>query len=236
MDGNVGTQLRGKQSVYEESSTRLVPLGTKLELAERIFRYALNGTGTLAPGKLVVQPDNVVLHVGRAIAAAAKGALKVTVTLGATAATANQYRDGYLVINTEGTMYRIKSHPAAALSTAVELTLYDGLAVALAGDETVDLVPNVFSELIISDANQNDRAMGWPIIAVTASYYFWLQTAGPVPTLIDETLATRGIAVTTGSHVGGAVEMADAAGEPVIGTTISFGVDAAYKLIYAQLE
>ena len=47
---------------------------------------------------------------------------------------------------------------------------------------------------------------------------------------MDENI-TRGKAVTTGTSVAGALEMLDAAGEPLIGHMIEAGVDTKYNLV-----
>ena len=72
-----------------------------------------------------------------AITTAAAGATSVTVTLGATAATEDQYKDGFLYINDgatgEGHVYKIKSNAVGASGGTCVLTLdeEDGLVTAL---------------------------------------------------------------------------------------------------------
>lgn len=231
------SNLTGKLGIYAESST--IPDGLQLGQEKvfsdgRKFRLAKNGAAALAAGKLVIQGDETANHVGIAIAAASVGDTVVTVTLGATLATANQYKDGYLIVRTEGTMYKIKSHPAADASATLKVELYDPIVVALAGDEEVDLVVHPLSGVVIAATDQADVPVGVPLIAVTAAYYFWAQVAGPCPVLIDETLG-RGDMVTIGSSVAGAVEMHDAVGEPLVGQMIEAGVDTKYNLVQLML-
>lgn len=107
----------------------------------------------------------------------------VTPTLGATAATLNQYQDGWLIVNDatgEGYTYKIKSNPAADASATCAITLYDPIQVALTTSSEVTLVPNPFSGVVISSATaaSNTIIVGVPSIAVTASYYFWAQFRG----------------------------------------------------------
>jgi hypothetical protein len=94
----------------------------------------LAGAAALAPGKLAVAATVVANHQNMAVAAAAAvGATSVTVTLGATAATADYYADGFLTINDaagEGISYRVKSHPAHAGSGSLVVELYDPIKVA----------------------------------------------------------------------------------------------------------
>ena len=125
------------QDIFAESSTQGLPLGSRGETKDgRQFRYALVGGTALVAGNLLQSPAQVANHLSLAVAsAAAIGAAEVTVTLGGTAATANQYREGYLVTSStpgHGYSYKIKSHPAQSTTTGnVTLTLEDPLLVAL---------------------------------------------------------------------------------------------------------
>ena len=50
-------QLGLTQGIHQESSTQLYPLGHRVALNDgRVYHYAENGAGTLAPGKLVGSP------------------------------------------------------------------------------------------------------------------------------------------------------------------------------------
>src|SRR4051812_28795175 len=78
----------------------------------RRYRYGLAGAVALAPGKMNDTGPVVANHVNiTGGTAAAVGATSVTVTLGATAATANQYAGGYIWSNStstgQGEAYRI---------------------------------------------------------------------------------------------------------------------------------
>src|SRR5688500_8906823 len=85
----------------------------------RAYRYAKAGEA-LSPGKLQVAAPIAANHENMAVAAAAAiGATKVTVTLGATAASLNQYAGGFRPINdatAEGSSYRARAHPPPAAS------------------------------------------------------------------------------------------------------------------------
>ena len=110
------------------SSIQMHNLGERAVTPDgRSFRYVKAGGTALVPGKLYQAPAEVTNHQNLAPTdAVAIGATSLTVTLGATAATANQYAGGYVVITTGtgvGYQYRISSHPAAALNTTLTLTL-----------------------------------------------------------------------------------------------------------------
>jgi len=232
------SDLTGNISIFSESSTlpEGMMLGQRKEFSDgRVFRLAKNGAVALAAGKIVVQDDETANHITLAPAVAAAGDRTLTVTLGATAAVANEYAEGFAVNITTGKIYKIKSHPAAALSTALTLTLYDDIDVAIPITDDIDLVHNPYYGVIISVADQADIVMGVPPIAVTALYYFWLQTRGVAAVLMDETTG-RGDTVTTGTGTVGAVEVLDGVAEPIIGHMIEAGVDTKYNAVMLCLE
>lgn len=229
-----------EQDVHEESQYARGKLGEKIRTADgRIYRYAKNGGTALAPGKLTVAADIVANHANIAVAAAAGvGDTSVTVTLGATATTAGQYDEGFMVVNDadgEGIAYKIRSTPAADASGSCTIELEDPIKVALTTSSEVTLHYNKYDNVVISAADQADAPVGVPNIAVTANYYFWVQTGGICSVLADEAI-TAGLAVTTGSSVAGAVEGKDGAGEPEVGVAIQAGVDTEYRAVELTLD
>jgi hypothetical protein len=91
------------QDARTVSSTKLhANLGSVAETADgRVYRYALAGASNLAAGLCNNPVAKVTNHTNNAVAtAAALGDRSVNITLaGATATTAGQYDDGYLVVN-----------------------------------------------------------------------------------------------------------------------------------------
>jgi hypothetical protein len=224
----------------ETSATQEHELGVLATAADgSLYRYAQAGDTALDAGKLTVAATQIANHENIAVAAAAAvGATEVTVTLGATAATANYYADGYLVVNDadgEGVQYRISSHPAADASASLTVTLLDPVEVALTTSSEVTLLANPWKSVVISAADQADFATGWPEVAVTEGYFFWAKTRGVVAGLADEAV-TAGLDLTIGSSTVGAVEAADAAGEQVIGTAIQALVDTEYRAFFAKID
>ncbi len=181
------------QDIYEQSATQKHALGKRLVLGDRVFRYAKCGGSNLAAGKMTQAPAPVANHKNIAWASGgAAGSKTVTLTLGATAATANQYADGYLHVNDatgEGQCYRIKSHPAANASATLELTLYDEIVTALASGSECTLTANKYNGLIVApNGGLTSIVIGVPLITVTANYYMWVQTKGPAPVLTQGTV------------------------------------------------
>lgn len=208
----------------------------------RVFAYCRAGAVALVRGKLSVASTVVANHVNMSWETApAKGDKTVTLTLGATAATADQYKDGMLVVNDgtgEGRLYPIDGNLAA--DSAGTITVYLSEAIDTAGalaEANVDLLTGKYNGVVISATDQADAPVGVPIVAVTEAYYFWAQSAGPCAVLADETLTPVGARVTIGSAVAGSVEMQDAVAEPIIGEVMQqAGVDTEYPAINLMID
>ena len=222
------------------SVTAELPVGSKGVTKDgRIFRYAKAGSADLAPGKLAVAATVVANHQNMAVAsAAAIGAKQVTVTLGATLATANQYAGGTLTINDaagEGISYLISGHPAAASAASLVVSLAEPVKVALTTSSEASLDKNPWDSAVISVTDQADMPVGVSNVTLTTAYYGWIQTGGVCSVLADEAI-TAGLAVTTGTGVAGAVEAVDAAGEPQVGVALVAGVDTEYRAVYLSID
>jgi hypothetical protein len=228
------------QDFRDISSTKQEMLGALSETADgRKYRYALAGAVALSPGKICVNADLVANHTDQNIAVSGvAGDTKVSLTLGATAAT-NQYQDGYLVINDatgEGINYLIAGHPAADSAGTLVVNLAEPLEAAVTATTTqYTLKANNYSGVVISIADQADQCVGVPNVAVTAAYYAWLQTHGECAVLADEAV-TKGLALTIGSSTVGAVEALDAAGEHQIGVASEALVDTEYRSAFLTID
>lgn len=186
----VGPTIVG-QSIYDESVSATTWLGSKLQVGDRTFRYVKNGAATLKPGVLCQGPVGLTTHKNLAVAAAAGvNQNTLTVTVGTGDLTLNQLKDGWLGIYdvnaSLGMTYRIKSNTAAVATAATTIVLYDDLLVALTMSDKVCYSANRYNGVIIAPATTATAdAVGVPIIDVTALYYFWIQTSGPVTCLAD---------------------------------------------------
>jgi len=185
-----------RQSIYEVSSTQYHELGTRLRLDDRIFRYAANSTAAaIVPGVMTSGPAPTTnTHTNISVTTSAVVGQKwVDVTLGAAAATINQYANGYIWFNAggttigEGCCYKIKNHSANAGSATLRVNLYDGLATILtATTSKASLYANPWSAVVIHPATGGtilNRPTGVPLVLFTQStttttYYAWLQTGG----------------------------------------------------------
>lgn len=174
----------------------------------RGFRYCLVGATALVPGKLYQAPAEITNHQNLTPAAAAIGATSLTVTLGATAATANQYAGGYAVVTVtpgQGYTYRIASNPAADASASIVLSLADPILVALTTSSRIDLFPSPFSGVVVNPTTATSAPVGAAVFAAPAASYAWLQVTGPCALLADGTV-TVGTCVVASNATAGAVE------------------------------
>lgn len=208
-----------------------------------LYHYAQVGASNISAGKLQLAPARKTNHDNATVAVAAViGAKKVTVTLGATAAVAQEYAGGLLVVNDvtgEGVSYRISSHPAAESSATLEVRLERGLVEALDTTSQVCLVHNHWNG-VVEGTSSTQRPAGIPQVDGTAGYYGWLKTKGVSAALADETI-TIGAGVTAGTSTAGAVEEVDQPGDTTVlsdyqvGWAIVAGVDTEYRPIMLEL-
>lgn len=195
--------------VAGQASDNGLMLGAKyVDQSGKAYRWSLVGGTALVPGKLYQAPAEITAHQDLVPVAAAIGATQVTVALGAVAATANQYSQGYLLVTVtpgQGYRYRISANPAAALSTSMIVTLEDPLLVALTTSSRVDLVLNEYSGVIVNPSTASSCPVGAAVFPVAASTYGWLQTGGVASLLADGTVVV-GTTVVASNTTAGAVE------------------------------
>ena len=192
---------------FSESSTQLFSLGTELKYADRIYKYSGIGSASVTAGKLLQTKVAVANHRDIAVqTAASAGDTSVIVTLGSTAATANQYAEGYLHVNDvagQGQLLKIKSHSAADASANLTLTLDDKLKTALSTSTKVDLISNIYNDLVVSTGGvgastntskiETGPVVGVTTIDMTADYYGWIQVSGPCSVLYNHATLMAGV-------------------------------------------
>lgn len=229
-----------QQDARTVSATKLHELGTIAETSDgRCYRYALAGATNLAAGKFNTTVATVSNHTNLAVTAAAIAARQVTVTVGATAVTADQYNDGYAHVNDAvgaGGSYKIAGTPAIASSGTGTITLDEGIATALTTSSKVSLVPNPWAGSIISASAVALFCNGTNNVAVTAANYYWSQTGG-IASALSDGIITKGAGAILSDAVNGAVEV-EVAGTVTqrVGTAPEATVDAKYYPIYLTLE
>jgi len=230
------------QGIYQVSATQKERLGTIQVLADgRIFRYSQAGSSALSAGKMGQAPTAVANHINRNPASAVSvGANTVEITVGATAVTADQYKDGWLFINNgagAGGAYRIDSNTACDASGTTIVTLADPIMEALTTSSTVSLYPNNWKGVAESATEENLPA-GVPLVDVPADYYYWAQTGGLANVLISGTPAvgTMLVMASTAGAVGAMNATLDI-DQPVVGIkALAAGVDGQYGPVYLLID
>ena len=177
------------------NTTKKRSLGTILELPDgREFKYVLNGSGAITSGKLTSSAAMIGNHdMDLTTAAASVGDTSITVTLGGTAATKDQYADGYIYTNDgtgQGQIYRIASNPAADSSATLAVTLASNDAVSVALDSTTEsgLAVNPYSGIVVSPTTVTNRTLGVTATDIAANAYGFVQTKGLASVLVSGTV------------------------------------------------
>jgi hypothetical protein len=218
-------------------------LGTAVESTDgRAFRLVRAGAVPLVAGNLISGPATVANHTNLATAGAAiaqgTNAQTIIVTLGATAATAQQYAGGTLIVNAGtgmGQTLTINSNPAANASAALALTLDEKLAVALDATSKLSLVANVYNGVVVHPTASTCAPLGVVMTPVPAGFYAFVQTRGPASVLSDVTIAGAGLGVMPSTTTAGAVTVGTATGTRV-GIAIVAGVSAESRPVFLALE
>ena len=204
----------------------------------REFRWCYAGGVTLVAGQLQQSPAQVTNHENLVVVQAqAIGDTQITVTLGGTAATANQYAGGYAQIYTStgaGIQYQIGSHAAQATTTGnLVLNLIDPILVAITTSSTVSLVANPYNGIIVNPATASSSPVGVAPWALTTATYGWVQVHGAAVCLNDSGTAI-GLGVAPSASVAGAVKTM-AATIPQVGYALQVGTDTKYCAIFLTL-
>lgn len=180
----------------------------------RLFQYAANGSTSvaLAPGKLAQGAVSTANHVNRTGVTATVGQQTVTFAVGATAVTANQYQDGYLVVNAgtgAGQALLISGNTSASSSGSPTVNLKDAFTTATAvADSKFSLHPNPWSAALIAASASATSVLpaGVPLVSMPASGFGWLQVGGPASVLANGTPAL-GSGVIPSATTDGAVDV-----------------------------
>jgi len=219
-------------------------LGTRLILQDgRTFRFVENG-GTLLVVGNVIQAEAPGANFDELVvpSAAAIGAETVTVTLGSTAAAVDLFAEGYLFVEDdagESFLYPVRSHPAAATTASLVVTIWNSIQVALTTSSTVLLLKSLYKDVIQLPTTGTGDIVGVAVKAIAADEYGWIQTHGPCGVLTDGTLVI-GQHIRASDGVAGAVEPLNRDGtgedEAELGRVISVSATTEQSLCYLTIE
>ena len=191
------------QGIYDESSTQKYEVGTRLALGDgRVFYYCKNGAVTLSVGRPVQSPVNRT-HVDD-ISNASAGDDYVTLASAAAAISDGDFDNGYMIVHDVGHMYKIRHSPTIAAGGSGLIYLYDPVGFATSTND-VTLFKNPCNG-VIALADAAAFVIGVPLIAVTASYYFWCQTWGPCAALTWSSTAGDGTRLCLPSYSGTSIQ------------------------------
>jgi len=189
-----GTVQVAAQDLVTTSTVSLHNLGDKAFSTDgRAFRYVKAGASVLVPGNAIQSPAVVPNHVNLTpTAVSAVGDTFVTVTLGATAATLNQYEGGYLIVELgttgAGQTLKIKGNPAASSGATLRVELEDPFYVATSGTITMSLIANRYNGVIQSPATTlTGTIVGVAVAAIPAASFGWICTRGVTAMLVSGT-------------------------------------------------
>lgn len=219
-------------------------VGTRWDTSDgrELMLVSVDSGAALVAGKLyqdaaiVADHQNLTVTAFNAYSANGNDPATVTVTLGATAATANQYAGGFLIVNSStglGQTLRIASHPAAALSASLVITLEDGPNTALTTSSKVCLIPPHGANIIINPTTPTGAVVGVGLYPIAASAYGYVTVKGLTSCLADGAL-TVGSAISPSNAVAGAVENGVIA-QGFVGNANQTGVDTEYRSVFVNL-
>jgi hypothetical protein len=229
--GNTKTQRQGIREIKTAATTTLgdvKPLG----LGREVIYAKVSSAAAIAAGHVVLAPAQVANHSNVVVNITASiGATSVTICAGATAITRDQYKDGFLLVNDavgEGYSYVIEGHASASSGSGVEITLKDGLEVALTTASEVTLVSNPCMNVVegFASAALTAQPIGVTLgsVAATDASYVYLGKRGMWPTVVGSSCATGADAYLSSGGVTEKVTANTTANQAYLG---SFGSTAA---------
>ena len=246
---NKGATVTG-QSIYSESLTATCSLGTRLQLGNRIFHYAKAGASALVAGKLCESAafggSLSVIELGLTVPATcpANGNIVYATANATDAVTKDQFAGGYLYVDSGsaaqgvGQTYKIKGNTAAVAGALITITVDDNLVIAISTSATVGIIANLYKNILTQATTPVGVPVGVPLIAVTATYYCWLQTWGPCCTLYSGAAGLNKQVIEGPAHAGSVAPQlagSNSAIAPQIGMSLDTVADHKYGLINLQI-
>lgn len=206
----VGIRTLTDSDLRDVTSTKTTQLGAVGATEDgRLFRYAGAGASAINAGQLAIAAAKVANHENISLASTSQtavGSKIITVTLGATAATQDQYAEGTLVINDgagAGAAYRISGNTAGASSGTVVVSLAEPIATALSTSTTkVTLVANDYAAVITSTTA--GLPIGIPQVTIPANNYGWVQRSG-ISAPLAQGAVTKGNGIVQSTTTAGAI-------------------------------
>ncbi len=237
------------QDIYTASATKNYDLGTIRQFSDgRRFRYSQAGASNITRALMqqTAVADSKFLNIAQTGHSQTAGATSITVlcTTGSAVA-ANYFAGGRFTVLTGtniGDSYLIVSSSLQATDTLLNLVLGEPLRNNIATTDKTAVTPNRWkSTVVVPTTTATAAAAGVPLIDVTAAYYYWAQTKGAAPMIVDtgDTLvigAKAGIPGTDAVAGTAGVATATAYAFPTYGTVLYISVADQSALINLELE
>lgn len=228
--------IRGiAQETIQIHAGQTFPLGTRMHVnGGRIFRYARAGSNGIATARVCqANKQEEALKNLSVLALTEVGAQSLTVGLSRnTDLGVNALTDSLVFVTSgtgAGTIYHISGNNKWLLDNSVNITdttitITIDRITTIEHDTTtrLSILRSLYDGVTRSDAPNTEAVTGIAPVAVTANYYFWLQTGGPAVVLQQDELV-KGLPVSASESTQGAVEVS----RVVIPTSTSaFGLNA----------
>lgn len=187
-----------EQSVYEESSTQNYRCGTKLEYPDgRIFRYARDGGSGLSKALMTETEVDYAYCDAETQSTYGTSANVGDIEIDLDVTTAGTWPDnewaGGVLVNTSGTatcigdIYKVvASQINSADDTLMRVQLETPIRVAWDASSVIYMLKNKWRNVNVTTTTVVGTPTGIPLIDVTANYYFWAQTGGLCPCIVDD--------------------------------------------------
>jgi hypothetical protein len=229
--------------LWSSSATQEHQLGTRFVTRDgRVFRYCKAGASALVVGNVIQAPAQDTAHQQLTPSAAAIGATTIVATLGASAAAANLYAEGWAIIDTTpglGYAYPISGHAAVDASGVITLNLPSDspIQVALTSSSRVSLQRNPYAGVIQSPVTTLTGAVvGVAVYPIAASQFGWIQTHGPGAVLVAGTPGVGLAVVVPGTAAGCVVVDGAASATKVVGSMMVTGVDGKVQAVLLNIN
>jgi hypothetical protein len=231
------------RNLFSSSSTQEHPLGSRHVTKDgRVFRYCLAGASNLVVGNVIQASAQDTAHQQLTPTATAAGASSIVAALGASAAAANLYAEGWAIIDTTpglGYAYPISGHAAVLSSGNITINLQPDskVEVALTTSSRVSLQRNPYAGVIQSPVTTLTGAVvGVAVYPIVAAQYGWIQTHGPAAVLVAGTPGVGLAVVVPGTAAGCVVVDGAASATKVVGSMMVTGVDGKVQAVLLNIN
>lgn len=218
----------GEAETFADDAIQGAPVGTKMIIEDgREYRYAKN---TATPLVAALMNSGAIAEIAKygdqAVGTIAAGARVLTgVHADTTNMAASELVNGYCWSEQTtqlGPAQRIKDNTLITQGAETgTITLYEGLAVAIGGSDTISYVRNTYQNVIIHATSSAAEVAGVTVCAVAASEWAWLQVHGPAKLQTSGTPVVGSLITAVGT-ANGEITVAAAATDVLIGRYISW--------------